>query len=104
MLCHGPRGAFFHRSGYAQQAFKPALERLGIDSRFRFHDLRHSHAAHLIKQSAHVKAIQMRLGHSQITTTLDTYGHLLPGIDSDIVAGLDTEWSEAGSDELDRPR
>jgi integrase len=28
-----------------------------------------------------IKTIQKRVGHANIKTTLDTYGHLLPGMD-----------------------
>lgn len=44
----------------------------------RFHDLRHTHASLLIAAGVHPKAIQARLGHASITTTLNTYGHLMP--------------------------
>jgi integrase len=37
-----------------------------------------------IAVGAHPKAIQERLGHSSITTTLDRYGHLFPGIDEEL--------------------
>ncbi len=47
----------------------------------RIHDLRHTHAALLIAEGAHPKVIQTRLGHTSITTTLDTYGHIFPGLD-----------------------
>jgi integrase len=45
---------------------------------FRFHDLRHTHVAWLIAGGAPLPHIQARLGHESITTTIDTYGHLLP--------------------------
>ncbi len=44
----------------------------------RFHDLRHTHATLLIAAGVHPKAIQVRMGHASITTTLNTYGHLMP--------------------------
>ena len=44
---------------------------------FRFHDLRHTHVAWLIAGGAPLPHIQARLGHESITTTIDTYGHLL---------------------------
>ena len=47
-------------------------------SRIRFHDLRHTHASLLIAAGVHPKAIQARLGHASITTTLNVYGHLMP--------------------------
>nr|WP_275887238.1 tyrosine-type recombinase/integrase [Lysinibacillus fusiformis] len=43
----------------------------------RFHDLRHTSATLLIHEGEHPKFIQARLGHSSITTTMNTYGHLL---------------------------
>jgi hypothetical protein len=52
-------------------------------------DLRHTCAALLIAQGAHPRAIMERLGHSSITVTLDTYGHLLPGLDEALAEGLD---------------
>lgn len=46
----------------------------------RIHDLRHSHVAWLIAEGIPLPVIQARLGHEKITTTIDTYGHLLPDI------------------------
>ncbi|WP_163468531.1 tyrosine-type recombinase/integrase [Fusobacterium sp. IOR10] len=46
---------------------------LGIP--FNFHSLRHTHATLLIEAGANIKAVQKRLGHAKIQTTLDTYTH-----------------------------
>lgn len=46
---------------------------LGIP--FNMHSLRHTHATLLIENGANVKDVQMRLGHANIQTTLDTYVH-----------------------------
>src|SRR5919112_639912 len=46
--------------------------------RVRLHDLRHSHATHLLASGVHPKVVQERLGHSSISLTLDTYSHVLP--------------------------
>lgn len=46
----------------------------GID--FNFHSFRHTHATLLLEGGAKIKAIQERLGHSRISTTMDTYSHL----------------------------
>ncbi|HPX93777.1 MAG TPA: tyrosine-type recombinase/integrase [Bacillota bacterium] len=41
----------------------------------RVHDLRHSHASYLISKGAKVKLIAKRLGHAEVSTTLDKYSH-----------------------------
>ena len=46
----------------------------------RFHDLRHGHATYLLKNNVHPKIVQERLGHSSIKITLDTYSHLIQGL------------------------
>ena len=40
-----------------------------------------THADMLIAQGEHPKVIQLRLGHSSIQVTLNTYGHLFEGLD-----------------------
>lgn len=48
-----------------------------------FHDLRHTHAAMLIKLNVQPKVISERLGHSSIRVTMDTYGYLMAGLQED---------------------
>uniref|UniRef100_UPI0035632836 tyrosine-type recombinase/integrase n=1 Tax=Actinotalea sp. TaxID=1872145 RepID=UPI0035632836 len=60
-----------------------------IGKRPRVHDCRHSHASWLIAQGRPLPYIQRRLGHEKITTTVGTYGHLMPDAqqgDADAVA------------------
>ncbi len=47
--------------------------------RIRLHDLRHTHASHLLAAGANVKVVSERLGHSSVSFTLDTYAHVMPG-------------------------
>lgn len=54
----------------------------------RPHDLRHTHVALLIAEGMHAKGIADRLGHTSIRTTMDTYGHLLDGVEADVVDRL----------------
>lgn len=50
---------------------------------FTFHGLRHFCASSLIEAGVNIKAIQELLGHSSLSTTTDTYAHLLlPSLDS----------------------
>lgn len=46
----------------------------------RFHDLRHTHASLLLKAGVHPKVVSERLGHGSVSFTLDTYSHVMPGI------------------------
>lgn len=60
-----------------------------LGKRPRVHDLRHCHASWLIAGGRPLPYIQARLGHEKITTTVGTYGHLLPDAqqgDADAVA------------------
>lgn len=42
---------------------------------FTHYALRHTHATKLIEAGANIKAVQIRLGHKDISTTLNTYVH-----------------------------
>ncbi|MDX1414674.1 MAG: tyrosine-type recombinase/integrase [Candidatus Promineifilaceae bacterium] len=44
----------------------------------RFHDLRYTHTTLLLAAGVHPKAVQERLGHSQISLTLETCRHVIP--------------------------
>ena len=60
--------------------FKPALERAKLSSTIRLYDLRHTHATALLAAGVHPKVAAERLGHSSTRQTLDTYSHVLPGM------------------------
>ncbi|NMS90569.1 site-specific integrase [Clostridioides difficile] len=47
-----------------------------LNNDFHFHCLRHTHATLLLENGANIKDIQNRLGHSQLSTTMDTYSHV----------------------------
>ena len=57
--------------------------------RIRFHDLRHTHATHLLANGVHSKVAQERLGHASVGVTLDLYSHVLPGMQEDAAAKVD---------------
>ena len=72
-------GGPLRRSHFHRQDFKPLLKRAGLPD-IRFHDLRHTSATLLLSQGVHPKVVQERLGHSQISVTMDTYSHVMPGM------------------------
>jgi integrase len=43
----------------------------------RVHDLRHTHATHLLAAGVNPKIVSERLGHTSVAFTLDTYGHVM---------------------------
>jgi len=47
-------------------------------------------------QDVHPKVVQERLGHSDIGLTLNTYSHLLPGMQAEAVGLLDGLFSSSG--------
>jgi len=55
----------------------------------RIHDLRHSHASWLIHANVSPLAIQNRLGHADIRTTYNVYGHLMDAAEESVLAALD---------------
>lgn len=52
---------------------------------FSFHSLRHTHATILIEAGANMKDVQERLGHSRLSTTMDTYSHVTDKMKRDTV-------------------
>lgn len=56
--------------------------------KIRFHDIRHTHATLLLKERHHPKVVQERLGHSSITITIDTYSHVVPGLQEEAASSF----------------
>jgi integrase len=68
-------------------AFNRAVARTDLP-RIRFHDLRHSHATHLLASGANARLVSERLGHATVAFTLDVYGHVMPGQQADAAAAV----------------
>lgn len=60
-----------------------------------YHDLRHTHAAMLIRMGVQPKVIQERLGHASIKMTMDLYGYLMPGLQQSVADALDADFQSA---------
>ncbi|WP_460819368.1 tyrosine-type recombinase/integrase [Nocardioides korecus] len=52
------------------------------------HDLRHTHASLLLKAGVPVKVVSERLGHATVMITLETYAHVLPGMQAEAAAAF----------------
>jgi integrase len=64
------------------QAFQRVTRRAGVPI-IRLHDLRHTHATLLLKEHVTPKVVTERLGHARVAFTLETYQHVLPGMQAD---------------------
>jgi integrase len=67
------------------KAFVQLIERHNLPT-IRLHDLRHTAATLALTAGVHPKVVQERLGHANITITLDTYSHVLQGLQEDAAA------------------
>lgn len=59
--------------------------------KFRIHDFRHSFASMCIDKNVPISIISNYLGHENITTTLDTYGHLYPNSQEKLINILENK-------------
>lgn len=75
--------------GNLHRHFKSILKQVGLPATTRFHDLRHSCATLLLAQGIPLIVVRDMLGHSQISTTADIYGHVLPESQRHAVDTLD---------------
>lgn len=67
-------------------AMSDFLDQWGIT----LHGLRHSHASHMLAANVHPKVVQERLGHSSIAVTMDIYSHLMPNMQGEAAAAVDS--------------
>jgi len=75
-----PRGGPLGHKVFWQDVWLPACAKAKLaEPRPRIHDLRHTYASWMIAEGVSMKALQESLGHESITTTMDLYGHLMPG-------------------------
>jgi integrase len=77
-----PIGGPLHNTS-VWRSYKRALDRAGLPTTFRFHDLRHAHATAMLRAGVHMKVAQVRLGHGSIQITMDTYSHIQAGLDAE---------------------
>lgn len=92
-------GGPLRQSNFYKRVYKQAVVDAGLDPKLRLHDLRHTAAALMLELGAHPRAMMERLGHSSVTVTLDTYGHLLPSLDEALTAGLEDRYRAAVSEQ-----
>jgi integrase len=95
LVFHNGLGEPVYLKGVYDDYYKPALKRAKLDETARLYDLRHTCATLLLlagdyTQQLHIKLVSEYLGHSSIQITLDTYGHVLPGMHKAVAAKMHT--------------
>ena len=86
-------GTPMNASNLTARSFKPLLVKAQLPKSVRLHDLRHTCATLLLSKGVHPKIVQELLGHATISITLDTYSHVLPNMQSEAVAAIESALS-----------
>jgi integrase len=84
--------------------FKQHVPRAG-PPKIRLHDVRHSYASAALAAGIAAKVVSERPGHATIAITMDTYSHVLPGLDeraAATVVQLILEGDESASASVDK--
>ncbi len=74
--------------GVLSHTFSGIARRAGLGG-VRFHDLRHTFASLMLLRGAKPKVISEALGHASVAFTMDTYSHIIEGMQEDAMALLD---------------
>jgi integrase len=77
-LCTKEDGTPYHPE-VVSRSFRQAVKRAMLPM-IRPHDLRHTHATLALQAGIHPKVVSERLGHANVSITLDTYSHAIPAM------------------------
>jgi integrase len=81
-------GKTMSASNVVNRHYRPLLKRARLP-RMRLHALRHTCATLLLTKGVHPKYVQELLGHANISITLGTYSHVIPGTGKQTVAAME---------------
>jgi integrase len=81
-------GTPLSRNNLHNRSFKPLLGRAGL-THIRFHDLRHTCGTIMGSMGVDPKYAQDRLGHADISVTLNTYTHVLPEVRAEVARKIE---------------
>ncbi|PKM74787.1 MAG: site-specific integrase [Firmicutes bacterium HGW-Firmicutes-17] len=82
-------GSFLDRT-YVTRKLREQFVLCGIDKEKRFHDLRHTYATRLFELGQEPKVMQKLLGHSDLSTTMETYTHVMESMKKETVSVIDS--------------
>ena len=69
------RGTYLDRHNVRRRGHDPAVRAAGVSPELRLHDLRHTAATIWLSAGESIYFVQQQLGHKDIQTTIDLYGH-----------------------------
>jgi integrase len=81
-------GRFLRYDNFRSRVWAAATKTAGI-APFDFHELRHTAAAFMIAEGANALQVKRRMGHEDIRTTFNIYGHLFDDDEDSLVDRLD---------------
>jgi integrase len=77
-------GSLLHPSSVSKRFANLVAE---VDApRITLHGLRHTWASLALQAGVNPKVVSERLGHATVAFTLDTYSHVMPGLQEDAAA------------------
>lgn len=85
---HTSKGTPFYPRNIVRH-FKRTLDKAGLPSTIRLHDLRHKFVSFMLSQNVPPKDVQVIAGHASFKTTMDIYGHLMPGAQREAADKMD---------------
>ncbi len=90
MIFTTPRGGPVRHGRFYSRVFRPAAKQAlpVAKHKLRWHDLRHTAAALFLAVEPYLYIVKERLGHEDIRTTINVYGHLVPSVDEALADGL----------------
>lgn len=82
-------GRKWYQQNFLSRTWKAIEEKAALDRHLTPHAIRHLHVALLDRAGASPSQMQRRLGHEDITTTLNVYGGMIDDVDHRVLDALD---------------
>jgi integrase len=96
LLFTTPGGTPVQQTNFYERVYRPTVVKLWPAGHrlhgLRWHDLRHTAASLSLAATPNLHIVKERLGHEDIRTTINTYGHMLPSVDAALADALGAMW------------